>query len=239
MSNTRNGGRGEDSSNRYLLPLVTLYAILVTVLASCSGRREARPELPYEKRTVVASWYGADFHGRPTSSGRLFDMHGRTCAHKELPFGTVLYVTNLSNGRSVECTVNDRGPFVQGRDLDLSYGAAREVGLTGPGTAAVAIEVTGRDESYVRRVKVRTPDGQGPVALQVGSFTESINAIRLKRGLSIRYGNVYIQEAEVRGATYYRVRIGNFDNITAAMPTAEQLGQEGYPVVVMKAGLKI
>ena len=107
------------------------------------------------------------------------------------------------------------------------------------GTGTVLVEVTGRDSSYVKKVKVRTPDRPGPVALQVGSFTESINAIRLKRGLGHAYGNVYIQEAEVKGVTYYRVRIGNFDSITASMPTAEKLGQEGYPVAVMRADVKI
>jgi rare lipoprotein A len=223
----------------HFLFLLTQFVLFITVFSGCSGQRGVRTDVPYERKTVVASWYGKDFHGRPTSSGEIFDMHGRTCAHKEYPFGTLLTVTNPANNKAVECTVNDRGPFVAGRDLDLSYGAAREIGLIGRGTATVSMEVTGRDTSYVKKVRVQAPDRPGAVALQVGSFTDSINAIRLKRGLSLGHGNVYIQETEVKGATYYRVRIGNYDSITAAMPTAEKLVQEGYPVAIMKADVKI
>ncbi|MEW6676132.1 MAG: septal ring lytic transglycosylase RlpA family protein [Nitrospirota bacterium] len=71
----------------------------------------------------MASWYGPDFHGRPTSSGELFNMYALTCAHREHPFGTRLKVTNISNNKTVSCVINDRGPFVSGRDLDLSYAA--------------------------------------------------------------------------------------------------------------------
>ncbi len=166
-------------------------------------------------------------------------MYSKTCAHREYPFGTRLKVTNSSNSKSVECIVNDRGPFVEGRSLDLSYAAAKEIGLIGPGTGTVSLEVSGRDASYVKKVRIQAADRKGPFAIQIGSFAESINAIRLKRALALKYGNVYIQEVELRGVTYYRVRIGNFDTITASLPTAGQLGQEGYPAVVMKADVKI
>jgi rare lipoprotein A len=89
---------------------------------------------------VVASWYGPTFHGRRTASGQVFDQERLTAAHKTLPFGTKLRVTNLRNGRSVMVTVNDRGPFVRNRQLDVSLGAARRLGLVQPGTAPVLIE---------------------------------------------------------------------------------------------------
>src|ERR1700690_2008294 len=128
-----------------------IYYLMVTTifLASCSTtRKEVSPGISYERNYAVASWYGKDFHGRPTSSGEIFDMHAKTCAHKEYPFGTRLKVTHLANNKSTECVVNDRGPFIAGRDIDLSYAVAREIGVIGPETSRVLIEVNGRDESY-------------------------------------------------------------------------------------------
>lgn len=215
---------------------VILSLSIVTGLCACStARQEVTPESSY----VVASWYGPDFHGRPTSSGEIFNMYSMTCAHRAYPFGTILKVTNTANKKTVECIVNDRGPFVEGRDLDLSYAAAKEIGVIGPGTGRVFVEVNGRDSSYIRKVRVQAVGKTGPFAIQVGSFSESINAIRLKKALNLKYGNVYIQEAEIKGSNYYRVRVGNFDVMSGALSTAEQLGQEGYPALVVKADLKI
>lgn len=87
----------------------------------------------------VASWYGEAFHGRSTANGERYDMHRLTAAHRTLPFGTVVEVRNLDNGRSVRVRINDRGPFVRGRIIDLSYAAAREIEMIGPGTARVEL----------------------------------------------------------------------------------------------------
>jgi rare lipoprotein A len=210
--------------------------LILVLLASCSSvKQETLPGSGY----AVASWYGPDFHGRPTSSGEIFNMYSMTCAHREYPFGTRLKVTNTANSKSAACVVNDRGPFVGGRDIDLSYAVAKEIGIIGPGTGKVFLEVEGRDMSYVRKVKVQSAGKRGPFAIQVGSFAESINAVRLKVALKLKYGNVYIQETELKGVTYYRVRVGNFESLTGAVSTAQQLGQEGYPTVVMKADVKI
>lgn len=89
----------------------------------------------------VTSYYARKFHGRPTSSGEIFDMYKLTCAHKSLPFGTMLKVTNPDTGQSVVVKVNDRGPFIDGRDLDLSYAAAQQVGLVGVGVKTMHVEV--------------------------------------------------------------------------------------------------
>ena len=213
-----------------------IVVLILVLLAACSTvRQETLPGSGY----AVASWYGPDFNGRPTSSGEIFNMYAMTCAHKEYPFGTKVKVTNVANNKTAECVVNDRGPFVEGRDIDLSYAVAKEIGIIGPGTGKVFLEVDGRDMSYIRKVKVQSAGKTGPFAIQVGSFAESINAVRLKVALRLKYGNVYIQEAELKGATYYRVRIGNFDSLGSAVSTAEQLGQEGYPTVVTKADVKI
>ncbi|MDA8431524.1 MAG: septal ring lytic transglycosylase RlpA family protein [Nitrospiraceae bacterium] len=209
---------------------------MLLLLSACSTvRQEALPGSGY----ATASWYGPKFNGRPTSSGEIFNMYAMTCAHKEYPFGTRLRVTNVANSKAALCTVNDRGPFVDGRDIDLSYAVAREIGLIGPGTGRVFLEVEGRDASYIRKPKVESSGQAGPFAIQVGSFAESINAVRLKVALRLKYGNVYIQEADLKGGTHYRVRIGNFDTLRGALSTADRLGEEGYSAIVLKADIRM
>ena len=90
---------------------------------------------------LTSSYYGSKFHGRPTANGEIFNMYGKTAAHKELPLGTILKVTYLKTGKSVKVTVNDRGPYIVGRDLDLSYGAAKKIGLTADGVGKVKVTV--------------------------------------------------------------------------------------------------
>jgi len=216
----------------------TLYVSLFTVV-SCAPSKYDVQQGKTTNYFLVASWYGPDFYGRPTSSGEIYNMNALTCAHKEYPFGTKLKVTNTSNNKSVTCIVNDRGPFIKGRDIDLSYAAAKEIDLVGPGIASVLIEIQGRDTSYIRTVKVQSTDKRGPFAIQVGAFSDSINAVRLKVGLRLKYVNAHIQEAEIKGVTWYRVRVGNFDQFSQAMETAEKLGQEGYPALIVKADLKM
>lgn len=217
---------------------VTHYALLITLLA-CAPAKYDIQQGKLAKFYVVASWYGPEFQGRPTASGEIFDMNAMTCAHKEHPFGTRLRVTNTANGKSVDCIVNDRGPFVKGRDIDLSLAAARKIDLVAAGTAPVMIEVQGRDSSYIKTVKVQSADKRGPFAIQVGSFTDSTNAVRLKTALGLDHANTYIQEIRLNGNTFYRVRVGNFEQWNAAMETAEKLGQEGYPALVLKADIEI
>lgn len=93
------------------------------------------------KKSAVASFYAEDFHGKKTSNGEIFNMWAMTCAHKMLPFGTILKVVNLSNGKWVEVRVNDRGPFVGTREIDLSKGAASKLGMIGKGTQKVRLEI--------------------------------------------------------------------------------------------------
>ena len=91
----------------------------------------------------IASWYGEKYHGSKTSSGDIFDMYKLTAAHKTLPLGTCVRVTNLKNRKSVVVKINDRGPFVRGRIIDLSYAAAKKIGMIGDGTAKVRVEIVG------------------------------------------------------------------------------------------------
>jgi rare lipoprotein A len=103
---------------------------------------EKSPQLSYKRSWVgLSSWYGEDFHGKKTANGEIFDMHALTAAHKTLPLGTKVRVTNLENNRSVVVRINDRGPYVEGRILDLSYGAAKALGFENMGMAKVHIQV--------------------------------------------------------------------------------------------------
>ncbi|MEW6586278.1 MAG: septal ring lytic transglycosylase RlpA family protein [Nitrospirota bacterium] len=202
---------------------LTIALICCLLFASCASR-----SVTYPSGYAVASWYGAEFHGRPTSSGEIFNMYAPTCAHREYPFGTKLKVTNVASNKSTYCIVNDRGPFVAGRDIDLSMATAREIGLMG--TGPVKIEYAGRDNSYIKNVKYAARNG--PFTIQVGSFRERANAMRLKEGLDLRYERVHISESHVKGDTYYRVRIGKFAAREDVNTVARELADEGYSVFV-------
>jgi rare lipoprotein A len=116
------------------------------ILASCASFDSEHYSEPYDDSGyAIASWYGREFHGKRTSSGQPFNMHAFTCAHRTYPFGTKLKITNLANGKTVHCVVNDRGPTSKKRDIDLSYAGAKKIGLTGKGSAKVRIEYLGRD----------------------------------------------------------------------------------------------
>lgn len=213
-----------------LSSLVTRYLLPVTIIffGSCALiRHETYPK----SANAMASWYGPEFHGKMTASGERFDMYSFTCAHRELSFGTVLKVTNISNNRAVKCIVNDRGPFVPGRDIDLSYASAKEIGLIGPGTGSVRIDYIGRDSSYIKEVRYLSSDG--PYTIQTGSFREQDNALHLKSGLDLKYKGVYVIEAFINNATYYRVRVGKFRSREEAQGLARTLAEEGYTSVVM------
>jgi rare lipoprotein A len=160
-------------------------------------------------------------------------MYAMTCAHKTLPFGTRLRVTNPESGKSAEVVVNDRGPFVEGRDLDLSYAAAKKIGLVADGTGGVFIEHLGRDRDYRKYIGRDGRAGSGPFTIQVGSFMEPSNAVRLKRGLKLNHGNVFISRSMVDGERFYRVRVGKFATMKQAYGQAKDLAEEGYSVLIM------
>jgi rare lipoprotein A len=215
---------GEQIMNRFI---VFILAVSLFLSSSCAS---ARYETDMKLRYAVASWYGPDFHGKPTASGEIFDMNAFTCAHREYPFGTMLKITYLSNDRTTNCLVNDRGPFVDGRDIDLSYATAKDLGLLPAGTGAVRIECVGRDNSYKK--EVRDISNASLVTIQVGSFKEFANASRLKMSLDLKYGNTYIAEGNINGNKYYRVRIGAFGIRGDALHLAEVLADEGYDTLI-------
>src|SRR5207245_9262257 len=169
------------SSGLVARPGVAWIAVAIVLLAGCARPRPAiLPPVParigYEE-TGLASWYGNPFHGRRTASGEGYDMGEMTAAHRTLPFNTWLIVENLDNRRTVEVRVNDRGPFAGSRILDLSYGAARLLGATGPGVIPIRLRVIGGSTS-------------GPAsrdrafAVRVGGFSAPEEAVGLERELA-------------------------------------------------------
>lgn len=213
------------------LKIIVLLFSNVLLLLSCAPiKKTTSVEYPSEAKKGIASWYGSEFHGKPTASGEIYNMYEYTCAHREYPFGTKLRVINLKNGKDVVCTVNDRGPFIPGRDLDLSYASAKQIELIGAGAAEVLMEPIGRDHRYVRYVKYTPTSGQ--LTIQVGAFKEIDNALRLKQALSLNYSNVYIAKTVVKGETFYRVRVGKFNNYNEAYNIAKSMAQEGYKVLI-------
>jgi len=121
--------------------LINLCGIMsIVFLYSCASPHHSDYSPDQGDTYAVASWYGKKFNGKRTASGERFDMYAMTCAHKTLPFGTKLRVTNPDNNKSVVVTVNDRGPFIPGRQLDLSYGAAKQIGIVKQGVERVKIE---------------------------------------------------------------------------------------------------
>ena len=179
----------------------------------------------------IASWYGKDFHGRKTSNGEIYDMYAMTAAHKTLPLGVFVQVENLGNGRTEVVRVNDRGPFVSGRIIDLSHSAASSLGVVGPGTAPVRITALGyRQRGTDGQLRYTLPETvqTGPFAVQVGAFTRQGNALRLAEKLRRQYGVADVRQAQVRGTQFYRVRAGEYHSLAAAETGRQALLASGY-----------
>lgn len=176
----------------------------------------------------MASWYGKKFHGRKTSNGETYNMYDMTAAHKTLPMGVFVKVTNKATGQQAIVRVNDRGPFVAGRIIDLSYTAAHKVGVVGPGTAPVVIEALGyrADGSTPARPTYTQPKSYdiGTFAVQVGAFSERGNAVRLAAEMRSKYGFAKLNEAWVNGKRFYRVWVGQFPSLEKAEQIKVTLG---------------
>lgn len=167
----------------------------------------------------TASWYGSDFHGRETSSGEIYNMHAMTAAHKTLPLGVYVKVQNRNNGREIVVRVNDRGPFVGGRIIDLSYSAARDLGVVKSGTAQVQIEALGYlGRSQRGKTTYRAPLSYdtGSFVIQIGSCSSLENAQSMAEELRNQYIFTMIREAVVNGERFYRVQAGNYVSLKEA-----------------------
>jgi rare lipoprotein A len=184
-------------------------------------------------QTGVASWYGDKFHGRKTSNGEVYNMFDMTAAHKTLPMNTWVSVQNLENDRKIVVRINDRGPFVTGRVIDLSYTGAKEIGIADPGTAKVKVTALGEATSYSAETK--KPDAFRPLdyfsgnfTVQVGAFQVKANAEEYRDRLSKKYTNAHIVLYTDNRGTFYRVRVGKFTNLKDAERFGEKILSEGF-----------
>ncbi|MFA4911666.1 MAG: septal ring lytic transglycosylase RlpA family protein [Desulfobacteria bacterium] len=210
---------------KFSAPLFLSISVILVALCSCAAPKYRYYPKPSDREveTGVGSWYGSDFHGKPTSSGERYNMYDLTAAHKILPLGAYAMVTNLDNRRSVEVKINDRGPFVEGRIIDLSFAAARALDMVDCGIAMVRVEVTKRVKYY-----------DIPYTLQVASFREKSNALDLKKELDKKYKDVYIVATTISNMEYYRVRLGYFKSEESAKKVAQRLIEDNYTVFVTR-----
>ena len=163
-------------------------ALAAAVFSGCAHKRHARTPAPPpapapapkigDTETGLASWYGHPYHGRAAANGEIYDMETLVAAHRTLPFNTWVRVLNVSNSKTVDVRIIDRGPFVDGRIIDLSHAAARAIDLVGPGVGPVRLEV------------IRLPETMEPsiFAVQVGAFRSRENADRMRDFMAARYG---------------------------------------------------
>lgn len=205
-----------------------LVAAVLTAACKTTQPTPPAPPLTSSAEIGVASWYGDDedgFAGKPTASGQVMDPSRLTAAHRQLPFGSVVRVENLDNGKSVEVIVNDRGPFVRGRVIDLSRAAAAAIGLIDPGTARVRLTVLRQGTG----LEPESPTGAW--AVQIGAFADRSHADR-QRDRAMSYGHRVLLEPH-DGVT--RVKVGPFDSRSEAEKALVQLESEGFEGIVVPA----
>ena len=182
-----------------------------------------------------ASWYGRKFHGRPTASGEIYNMHKKSAAHKTLPLGTYVKILSLSNNKYTIVRINDRGPFTKGRIIDLSYAAAKEVGLVGPGVADVKIVALGREVERLKSEKgsktlLELKDlKKGEFTIQIGAFQNQANAFELADRLRVifDYVNIALYVNEDKN-TFYRVHVSKSETLIQAGIIEKKLENMGF-----------
>ncbi|HXW13267.1 MAG TPA: septal ring lytic transglycosylase RlpA family protein [Terriglobia bacterium] len=188
--------------------------------AAPSAHRVPSPAAPIiQGEEGIASWYGHPYHGRQAASGEIYNMYDMTAAHRTLPFGTQVRVHDLENGCDVQVRINDRGPFVEGRIIDLSYAAAQAMGMNG--IARVRLEILG----------LGTTTEPGVFAVQVGAFRDPANAERLKALIEASFAPVEIQTFDRGDGIFYRVRVGHESTEAGAGDLAEKLRNANFATI--------
>jgi rare lipoprotein A len=196
------------------------YGLLLVSLLPVYGRGQVQHANPYVQYGM-ASWYGEEFHGHRTANGEVYDMFQLTAAHKSAPLGIHAIVTNLDTGRSVRVRINDRGPFVDDRILDLSYAAANRLGIL---------------ETGVARVKIQFLPETIPVLtflVQAGAYGDRNNAVRVHRVLAAQYSKVWITAAPTGAQPLYHVLLGPFASRATAELVARRVQKIGYATLVI------
>lgn len=183
----------------------------------------------------IASWYGNPFHGRRTSNGEVYNMYEETAAHKTLPMNTMVLVQNLQNGREMVVRINDRGPFVKDRIIDLSYTAASKLDITDKGTAKVRVTALGEARTYrlgnreVERFLPHENFQQGDFYVQIGSFSNPDNALRLRDKMQKQGNNTVITRYDRGDISFYRVQVHAGSTLSVAKNIETAFNGNGFP----------
>ena len=233
-----------------LFGILAMVATAGVLVAGCAGP-QGRGGASNWRELGLASWYGADFHGRRTANGERYNMYAMTAAHKTLPLGTQVIVINRETGRRIRVRVNDRGPFVAGRIIDLSLAAARALGSAEAGVVPVTLEATLPDSAFAVASAASNPPsasgttpptgrGAGPppplrgtFAVQVGAFAVESNARGLAARLPSPPGAVRVLPFDDNRGTWWRVRVGGYESELEAGTAAaafEESGLAGFVV---------
>jgi len=184
----------------------------------------APPPQIRSEETGLASWYGHPYHGRAASNGEIYDMEKLTAAHRTLPFGTWVHVTNLANNKSVDVRIIDRGPFVNGRVIDLSHAAAQAIDLIGPGVAEVRLDIMSAPQTIA---------ADNWYAVQAGAFRDKDRAERLRVRMEREYGSARLV-MRAGSPSLWRVLVGRESTEDAAGMLAERVRAEVGPAFVVR-----
>lgn len=206
-----------------------LLLFVFLIVAGCGGRkaRSAKPPKIGSTETGVASWYGHPYHGRRAANGEVYDMDKLTAAHRTLPFDTWVRVRNLSNERTVDVRIQDRGPFIRGRIIDLSRAAARQIELIGPGTAKVKLTVIAPPPPVAIAAQKEL------FGVQIGAFRDRARAEAVRADMERAWGAARIVE-RTAAETVYRVLVGAEEDQAQAAALAERLRAAGMTGFVVR-----
>ena len=181
------------------------------------------------KNGVTASYYAEDFHGKRTSNGERFNMYDYTCAHKSLPFGTILKVTNLANGKSCEVRVNDRGPFVASREIDLSKAAAVKLDMIGTGTAKVKLEIVKKGADT--KLSQQTAASAAKIMQKLGGSSSAGSSTSTTTSASKSTSK---KQPKLEAGTYWDIQLGAFSSKENAKEFARKLSRAGFKDIVLQ-----
>ena len=212
-----------------MIARLALLLLLATFVAACASRTTTpMPVTVGAEERGLASWYGHPYHGRRTASGEIYDMKAMTAAHRTMPFDTWLHVENLDTGQTTRVRVNDRGPFVDGRILDVSHAAGIELGVVARGVAPVRL-----------RVVVPPAPAAPAFTVQVGAFRSETGAAALITTLTDAGFDAEIAQAVSNGQVLYRVRAGRFATRPDAEAHAARLARRGFAAIVVVADVPL
>lgn len=199
--------------------------LIFLILAGCAGgHSRTEPMISGTFQRGVASWYGPSFHGNPTANGEPYDMWALTAAHRTLPFGTWVLVQSVDTGKSVTVRINDRGPFIRGRIIDLSYGAARELAMIGRGTENVSLTIL--EPTKNANSDHMSNGGAESYWVQVGSFTTLTQAASLHEQLANHYHNIRLTTVDLPSGQWHRVQVGTYPSQEKAKTVAIELKKQ-------------